>query len=185
MAVVEKLVRTLEETTDPDARVASQELVRAVMDLNAAGLERILQHAQRGGEPGRRLVEQIMADSLVSSLLLLYDLHPVDLATRVRGALEKTRPYLKSHGGNVELVEVDDAGTVRLRLQGSCHGCPSSAMTLKTAIEEAIHEAAPEVTAIVVEGEADVSRERSPDEGAWEEVTEVGHVCTGGLRVLS
>jgi len=185
MEVVDELVRTLETTADRDTRSAAQELVRAVMDLNAAGLTRILQMAKRSGEAGRRLADQFAEDALVASLLLLYGLHPKDLETRVRGALDKTRPYLKSHGGNVELVGIDDTGTVRLRLQGSCHGCPSSAMTLKHAIEQAIHEAAPDVTAIVVDGEAEPAREPGPGEGAWEEVTEVGHVCTGGLRVLS
>ena len=185
MAVVDELVSRLETTADPDARSAAQELVRTVMELNSAALERILQIAQRDGEAGRRLADQFTQDGLVASLLLLYGLHPVDLETRVRGALDKTRPYLKSHGGNVELLEIDDAGTVRLRLQGSCHGCPSSAMTLKNAIEQAIHEAAPDVAAIVVDGEADATRDPRPGEGVWEEVTETGHVCSGGLRVLS
>ena len=162
MEVVDDLVRTLETTADADARSAAQDLVKAVMDLNAAGLTRILQMAQRSGEAGRRLADQFTEDGLVASLLLLYGLHPKDLETRVRGALDKTRPYLKSHGGNVELVEIDAAGTVRLRLQGSCHGCPSSAMTLKNAIEQAIHEAAPDVTAIVVDGEVEPSREPGP-----------------------
>jgi Fe-S cluster biogenesis protein NfuA len=185
MAMVDELVRTLETAADPGARAAAQELVRAVMDLNAAGLERILQIAQRSGETGRRLADQFTQDGLVSSLLLLYGIHPTDLETRVRGALDKTRPYLESHGGNVELVEVTEAGTVRLRLQGSCHGCPSSSLTLKLAIERAIHEAAPDVSEIVVDGQADPAREPLPGEAPWEEVTEAGHVCSGGLRVLS
>jgi Fe-S cluster biogenesis protein NfuA len=67
-------------------------------------------------------------------------------------ALEKTRPYLNSHGGNVDLVGVDESGTVTLRLEGNCHGCPSSSATLKLAVEEAIYEAAPDVTGIIVEG---------------------------------
>lgn len=185
MELVDDLVRRLETTADADARSAAQDLVKAVMDLNAAGLTRILQMAQRSGEAGRRLADQFTEDALVTSLLLLYGLHPKDLETRVRGALDKTRPYLKSHGGNVELVDIDAAGTVRLRLQGSCHGCPSSAMTLKNAIEQAIHEAAPDVTAIVVDGELEPTREPGPGWPVWEEVTEVGHVCSGGLRVLS
>ncbi len=185
MARVDELVRTLETVPDPGARAAAQELVRAVMDLNSAGLERIMQMAQRGGEAGRKLADQFTQDGLVSCLLLLYGLHPSDLETRVRGALAKTRPYLESHGGNVELVEVTEMGTVRLRLQGSCHGCPSSAMTLKLAIERAIHEAAPDVSEIVVDGQADPAREPQPGEAPWEEVTEAGHVCSGGLRVLS
>ena len=72
------------------------------------------------------------------------DLHPIDAETRVKGALDEVRPYLESHGGDVELLGVGE-GTVRLRLEGSCSGCPSSAMTLKLAIEDAIHKAAPEV----------------------------------------
>ena len=70
---------------------------------------------------------------------------------------------------------MDDSGGVRLRLQGSCHGCPSSAMTLKLAIEQAIHDAAPDVTSISVEGQTD-GRVRDVAEGTYEEVTETGHV---------
>ena len=66
-------------------------------------------------------------------------------------ALDKVRPYLGSHGGNVELLGVED-GVVRLRLQGSCDGCPSSQVTLKYAIEEGIYAVAPDITAIEVEG---------------------------------
>ena len=150
------------------------------MDLNGAGLDRMLDMIRRAGEPARGLIDQFARDELIGSLLLLYGLHPVDLETRVRAALEKTRPYLRSHGGNVELVSVDESGAVRLRLQGSCHGCPSSAMTLKLAIEQAIHDAAPDVTAISVDGQTDARQ----DDGAYEPVTEAGHVCTGGLRPL-
>jgi Fe-S cluster biogenesis protein NfuA/nitrite reductase/ring-hydroxylating ferredoxin subunit len=110
----------------------------------------------------------------------------------VAEALEKARPYLRSHGGNVELAGIDDDGTVRLRLQGSCHGCPSSSMTLKLAIEEAIREAAPDVTAIRVEGEAPavvppsrplVVLEGGPqaDEVAWEEIEGLALLPDGGL----
>ena len=86
-------------------------------------------------------------------ILLLHGLHPLDLETRVRQALDKVRPLLRSHGGNVELLGLA-GGVARLRMLGSCDGCPSSAMTLKTAIEEAIYEKAPDVTAIEVDGTA-------------------------------
>lgn len=183
MAVVDELVYTLETTADPAARAAAQDLVRTLLDLNGAGLDRMLDMIRRAGEPARGLIGQFARDELVGSLLMLYGLHPVDIETRVREALDKTRPYLRSHGGNVELVGVDDSGGVRLRLQGSCHGCPSSAMTLKLAIEQAIHDAAPDVTSISVEGQTD-GRVRDVAEGTYEEVTETGHVCTGGLRPL-
>src|SRR5262249_42532332 len=77
--------------------------------------------------------------------------HPLDVGTRVRQALERVRPQLGAHGGDVSLLGVWD-GVVRLRLEGSCHGCPSSTVTMKLAIEQAVTEAAPEVTAIEVEG---------------------------------
>jgi len=82
-------------------------------------------------------------------------LHPSSLEARVEGALAKVRPFLGRHGGDVELLGIDDAlGAVKLRLLGSCDGCPSSAATLQGAVEVAILEAAPEVTRIVVEESA-------------------------------
>src|SRR4051812_47582441 len=66
-------------------------------------------------------------------------------------ALDKVRPYLASHGGNVEGLGLEDGGG-RLRLRGSCQSCPSSSMTLKPAIEGAIMEAAPDVASIEAEG---------------------------------
>src|SRR6185437_8863092 len=59
--------------------------------------------------------------------------------------------YLGSHGGDVELLGVDDDGVVRLRLLGSCDGCPSSSVTLKLAVEGAIEAAAPEIGTIEVQ----------------------------------
>jgi Fe-S cluster biogenesis protein NfuA/nitrite reductase/ring-hydroxylating ferredoxin subunit len=83
-------------------------------------------------------------------LLLVHDLHPYDVTTRVEQALEGVRPYLGSHGGDVELLEVSDDGVVRLQLLGSCDGCASSSVTLKLAVEGAIEAAAPEVVSIEV-----------------------------------
>ena len=99
------------------------------------------------------MIDAFAGDDLVGAILLLHGLHPLDLETRVRQALDKVRPLLRSHGGNVELLGLA-GGVARLRMLGSCDGCPSSAMTLKTAIEEAIFEKAPDVTAIEVEGMA-------------------------------
>ena len=79
---------------------------------------------------------------MIASLLILHGLHPDDFATRVRKALIRVRPYLGSHGGDVELLEADDAtGVVRLRMAGSCESCPSSTLTVKLAVEGAIKEA--------------------------------------------
>ncbi|HLN32523.1 MAG TPA: NifU family protein [Gemmataceae bacterium] len=153
MERVESLIHEAERFPDPKARACTQEVLKAVMELHGAALERILDKLANAGEAGLALIDALAADDLAASILLLHGLHPLDLETRVRQALDKVRPLLRSHGGNVELLGVD-GGAVRLRMLGSCDGCPSSAMTLKLAIEEAIYEKAPDVTAIEVDGVA-------------------------------
>ena len=196
IAAIEELVQRLETAADPATRAVSQELVRAVMELHGAALDRMLTAVRKNGAAGATIVDQLARDEVVASVLLLHDLHPVDLETRVRGALEKTRPYLKTHGGNVELVGIDDSGVVRLRMQGSCHGCPSSAVTLKLAIEQAIHEAAPDVNAILVEGQTAPGRPDTPElitlgsaaggsadgEATWQDVPELAGLAEAGTR---
>ncbi len=88
---------------------------------------------------------------MVASLMLIHGLYPVDLETRVHEALETVRPYMESHGGDVELVGVVD-GVAKLRLVGHCKGCPASEATLETAIRTAIEEAAPDLDGLEVEG---------------------------------
>jgi Fe-S cluster biogenesis protein NfuA/nitrite reductase/ring-hydroxylating ferredoxin subunit len=121
------------------------ELAAALLDLYGEGLARI---AAQVPDP-----QALAGDELVSHLLLLHGLHPVPLEARVRGALDSVQPYLDSHGGGVELVSLDD-GVARLKLEGSCSGCPSSTVTLKSAIEDAIHAAAPDVERIEADGVA-------------------------------
>jgi Fe-S cluster biogenesis protein NfuA/nitrite reductase/ring-hydroxylating ferredoxin subunit len=123
---------------------AAVELVQGLLDLYGEGLGRIV-----ASDP--TLVARLDGDEVVTHLLLLHGLHPVPLEERVVGALDEVRPYLASHGGGVELLGVEE-GVVRLRLQGSCDGCPSSTATLKLAIEDAIHKAAPDVEDVVAEG---------------------------------
>jgi Fe-S cluster biogenesis protein NfuA/nitrite reductase/ring-hydroxylating ferredoxin subunit len=133
------------------ARERAEELVRLMADLYGAGLERVLEIIHDAGRLDDDALAALAKDNLVSSLLLVHGLHPYDMTTRVEEALESVRPYLGSHGGDVELIDVSDEGTVRLRLLGSCDGCPSSSVTLKLAVEGAIESAAPEVINIEVE----------------------------------
>lgn len=133
------------------ARERAEELVRLVADLYGAGMERILDIVYEAGGLDEEVLASLAADDLVASLLLVHGLHPYDVGQRVEQALEGVRPYLGSHGGDVELLGVSDDGVVRLRLLGSCDGCPSSSVTLKLAVEGAIEAAAPEITAIEVE----------------------------------
>jgi Fe-S cluster biogenesis protein NfuA/nitrite reductase/ring-hydroxylating ferredoxin subunit len=160
MEQIEGLVRKIESLPDPEARTSAIALMQALMEFHGNGLDRMMELIAESSESGYAVFDRFAKDDLVAGLLLLYGLHPLPLETRVTQALEKVRPYLDSHGGNVELLGVDE-GVVRLRMQGSCKSCPSSAMTLKLAIEEAIYAAAPDVLAIEAEGvkeEAPVSK---------------------------
>jgi Fe-S cluster biogenesis protein NfuA/nitrite reductase/ring-hydroxylating ferredoxin subunit len=150
---IEALIRRIEKANDPSMAATAKELVQLLMEFHGAGIERMLEVVLQTVPSGSAVIDALGRDDLVRSLLVLYGLHPDTLETRVTQALEKTRPYLKSHGGNVNLVAVDNSGVVTLRLEGNCHGCPSSSATLKLAVEEAIYDAAPDVTAIVVQGQ--------------------------------
>lgn len=150
-ARIETLVQEVAEFSDPHARATAEELVQALLNMYGEGLARLLELTADTEASGLALIDTFASDELLSSLFLLHGLHPIDIETRVLEALDGVRPYLKSHGGNVELVKVE-AGIAHLRLEGSCHGCPSSTMTLKLAIEEAIYKAAPDLDGLQVEG---------------------------------
>lgn len=126
----------------------AQQLVREVVGLYGAGLERIMRMACEP-EPNGGLVERLATDDLVASLLLVHGLHPHDVHRRVSDALDRVRPYLGSHGGDVDLLEVA-GNTVRLAFAGSCKSCPSSAVTLELAVQDAVRAAAPEISSIEV-----------------------------------
>ena len=119
-------VEQLLESIDGDPKATHA--VQAVVELYGEALRRVAHRV-----PADELVE----DELLAHLLLVHDLHPESVETRVRRALDEVRPYLGSHGGGVELLGVED-GVARLRLEGTCNGCPSSAVTLRNAIEEAV-----------------------------------------------
>lgn len=68
---------------------------------------------------------------------------------KVEAVLAKIRPALQFDGGDVELVDVDDQGVVKVRLMGACSGCPMASMTLKNGIEKALKESIPEVKEVI------------------------------------
>jgi Fe-S cluster biogenesis protein NfuA/nitrite reductase/ring-hydroxylating ferredoxin subunit len=193
---IEELIEKIDSVADPQLRSSVVELVQSLMELHGEGLNHLLEMVAEDNS-GQSIIDRLGEDELVGGILMLYGLHPVPFETRVRSALEKVRPYLKSHGGNVELMGVDD-GVVHLQMQGSCHGCPSSAMTLKLAIEEAIYNAAPDVLEIQVDGVVEqtavmpalvpLQRIRSTpvesNEGSWREVSGVTSLSQGAVTAI-
>ncbi len=126
------------------ARARAEQLVREVAELYGAGLSRVMAMVD---DPA--VVDRLADDDLVASLLLVHGLHPHDVRRRVSDALDSVRPYLGSHGGDVHLLEIV-GDTVRLQFAGSCKSCPSSAVTLELAVEDAVRAAAPEISSIEV-----------------------------------
>jgi Fe-S cluster biogenesis protein NfuA/nitrite reductase/ring-hydroxylating ferredoxin subunit len=146
---IETLLEEIEALEDPKARAKTAEMVQTLLELYGEGLGRIVESIADLGS--RELKDALLKDELVSHLLLLHGLHPLGVESRVLGALDEVRPYLESHGGNVQYLGIE-GGVARVRLEGSCDGCPSSTMTLKLAIEEAIQKAAPELEGVEAEG---------------------------------
>jgi Fe-S cluster biogenesis protein NfuA/nitrite reductase/ring-hydroxylating ferredoxin subunit len=178
-ALVGRVDALLERAEDDEL---AMELVQALVELYGEGLARLVAMVP---EPAG-----IAEDELVEHLLLLHDLHPVPLRERVQTALQEVRPYLDSHGGGVEVVAIE-GGVVRLRLEGSCSGCPSSAVTLKLAIEDAINKACPDVEEIVAEGVAEpklpkviqLPQAGGPPAEAWTTAGSLAELSGGGAVV--
>jgi Fe-S cluster biogenesis protein NfuA len=72
-----------------------------------------------------------------------------NIKERVKKALDRVRPYLQSDGGDIELIEVTDDLSVKVKLTGACHGCPYSMQTLKAGVEQAIMKEVPEIKRVI------------------------------------
>ena len=146
-----ELVGELENIADPEARAGAKALVQLILDLHATGLERVLEIIAKNGDPGQRAIDDLGQDPLVSSLLVLYGLHPLDLESRVEQAVEKIKTQVRKGGGELELLGTDD-GVIRLRLQVTGHGCASTGKTLKALVEDALYAAAPDMNRLQIDG---------------------------------
>ncbi|MGI8608838.1 MAG: NifU family protein [Candidatus Dormibacteria bacterium] len=188
---VESLIQELDSLEDPGAREGAVAAIQALLQLHGDALDRIMRIVAGAAGGGEALSEQLGNDELVSCVLMLHGLHPVPIEKRVETALVKVRPYMDSHGGNVVLVGID-AGVVHLRLEGSCHGCGSSAVTMKYAVEEAIMEQAPDVMGIITDGVEEPavesgfvslsSFEKPNGGGGWHEVRDAQSMGSGQVR---
>jgi Fe-S cluster biogenesis protein NfuA len=72
----------------------------------------------------------------------------VDILKRVENSLDVLRPYLETDGGNIQVVELTDDMTLRVRLLGNCEECPMSEMTMTAGVEDAIKRAVPEIAKV-------------------------------------
>jgi hypothetical protein len=138
------LVVRIDGISDPDSRQCARELMEAILELHGAGLERMMEiaselkanNADAAADPGEVIIRRFGNDELVAALLVLHNLHPDDIETRVLRALRKWH-------GAAELQGVWE-GVVRVRLSGG--GCG-----MKDAVELAIRDAAPDATEVIIE----------------------------------
>ena len=159
---IEVLLGELRSQASPEVGAKIEEVVGLLVELYGAGLERILEVVNEDAEAAAPLLKRFTDDKFIESLLVLHGIHPVDVDTRIEAALDQARPYLGSHAGGVEYLGVDENGVAHLKLEGSCHGCSSSTVTVKLTLEQAIAEAAPEVIRVEVEGVAEAPTGPSP-----------------------
>jgi Fe-S cluster biogenesis protein NfuA len=147
---IDQLVQRVSQFQDEETRRTALELVQALMDLHGSGITRVVEVLAGSGEPGQASLERLGNDPLICGLLVLYGVHPVPLDARVAGALERLAPQLRKQSGSAEVIEVTD-GLVRIAVHASGSGCHSSPDALKTLVEQAVREVAPEVAEIHIE----------------------------------
>jgi Fe-S cluster biogenesis protein NfuA len=150
---VEALLAQLHRQGGDAAASTGEELVRDLVAFYGEGLTHIVAIL---AEDAPEAMGGLIADRLVESQLILHGLHPFTADERIERALDEVRPYLGSHAGGVDYLGIDDAGVAHLRLDGSCSGCPSSTVTVKLTITDAVLGAAPELVGIEVEGQTAV-----------------------------
>ena len=153
---IEALLQRIEKANDPAMSAMAKDLVQRLMEFHGAGIERMLEIIHKDGAAARLRHRRSRAGpSLFAAFCCFTGFTPTASKPACSKRSKRRARILNLMAGNVSLIGVDDAGAVTLRLEGSCHGCASSSATLKLAVEEAIYEAAPDVTAIIVEGEVE------------------------------
>jgi NifU-like domain len=145
------LVEKIESIADPAMRAAAKDLVQSLMEMHGAALERALDIVSEAGGPGMAIIGELGRDPVVSSVLLLYGLHPENLEGRVRQALDRLRPQLRKQGCEVKLLDAT-GGAIRLQAEISAYTCGSTAKLLRETLEAAIYDAAPDLTSFGIEG---------------------------------
>lgn len=144
-------IQNLEALPLPQVREEVFAVLQLTDTLHRLGVDRL---AERLGQAG--MIDELLQDPAIALLFTLYNQNPHDQASLAEQALELVRPYMHSHGGEVEVLAVEE-GVVHLRLQGSCKTCAASAATLKNGIEVALRHGLPGFQQLVV-------HEPGPDE---------------------
>jgi len=149
---LQELIRVLDTHPDPSAKETTRELLALVLDLHGIGLAKLM-GIVTAAEDETSILARLVENKQVEAMLLLHGLHPDDLETRVRHAVDRLRPHLGVHGLRLDVVEIA-SGTVRLRVHGRGAATIKAPLlwTLPGEIEDAVVEAAPDVEKVLIDG---------------------------------
>ncbi len=186
---IQELIDEIDALPDEKTRNLMQECMQEVLSFYGHGLERILAIISKGNNTAAKdIYNDMLGDSFVNGLLLIHDLHPFDLRTRLNLALEKVRPYMDSHGGSVEIISLED-GIAKLKLDGNCKGCPSSSATLELGIKQAIEENCPDLLGLEVEGATSINlvsngKSQTLSSQGWKAISGVDKLSNGDMKPI-
>jgi Fe-S cluster biogenesis protein NfuA len=146
-----KRITQFDQMPEGPQKSACKQLVQLLMDVHGAGLERMMEIVFEGEASGPAIIDKLGRDTITSSLLLLYSLHPDDLETRVHKAVERISPHLRKLSSSADVVRIDD-GAVQVRVTTNGHACGSSTKDVRAIVEEGVYELAPDVNSLEVLG---------------------------------
>jgi hypothetical protein len=149
MQRIAELVNRLDSEGDSNASKQAKELLESVMDLHGEAIDRIIGRLRNSGPSGEEAIQSLAVDPVVSNVLILYNLHPHDLETRVGQAVDKVQSEIRGFGCGLEIQAVD-AGHVRLRVTGAQNSV--TARSVRQVIEDAIYSSAPDTASLVLLG---------------------------------
>jgi len=167
------LITQFDQMPDGLQKAACKEMVQLLMDVYGVGLERMLEIVFESGSAASGIIDEIGRDSIAGSLLLLNSLHPCDVETRLRRAMERLAPRLRKLACTAELVSAA-GGAVKVKVTNTRHSRRSSAKDLRAIVEEGVNEFAPDVTSLEVLGLEQVRRMRTrPGQRSWLRALEI------------
>jgi len=148
-----QLITQFDQMPEGPQKTACKQLVQLLMDVHGAGLDRIMEIVFENEAAGPAIIDKLGQDSITSSLLLLYSLHPDNLETRLNKAVERMRPRLRKLSYSVDLLTVHEGAVeVRVTSSASGHSCGSTARDVRTIVEDGVYELAPDITLLEIRG---------------------------------
>ncbi|MEM1362162.1 MAG: NifU family protein [Pseudomonadota bacterium] len=181
----------LADTWDDAARKGAQARAEAIDALNAEAFRRLIRHLQ-GVEGMSAALRSAASDEVVYAVLRRHGILRPSLFERVDTALDSVRPMLASHGGDAELVSVEET-VATVRFLGACDGCPASALTFYAGVKKAIQEQVPQIKEVkqakgLGGGAADQVQFTSPfaayQSDGWTEAADLAELPDGTTKFL-